>query len=256
MMNIKIFGVRRINKYSAQMLDPNSSLSNLHPMRRFCLCLALFPIFVLISSCGVGVTEEAAPTPASPSEILENPVQEVQEDEEIVEPGTGLHYCMKDSGERIYGVRHLQKGTAPDYVWAEAKACLKGNLRSAYAILSDHAKIKWPEPQRIRVDVLQAPAPFAQILEVTYFYKHNWIAPTIDWTLKWFYEFRNSKLIVTYQRIRGTKYIPFWRGSLVIEQLDPETIGLSVVDQIRATDTDEQDSADSVMHLIGHLSKD
>jgi hypothetical protein len=63
---------------------------------------------------------------------------------------------------------------------------------------------------------------------------------TVDWTMEWYHSVSSGsvadphKVLINYKKVRGTKYIHYWEGSIWIDQVEPGVTAVAIRNQVNA----------------------
>jgi len=146
-----------------------------------------------------------------------------------------------DAGERGY--------------WGAARGVVDKPIQKIYAKLLDHYTIK--DPAHSKLHVYEQPNPKFQDFHLVMVTVET---PMMDvsWEEQWAYKVLNGtkqdpkKVLISYQKTDGTKFVPHLCGSIVLEQLSATKTDVYLYEEINALG--KRSSKDTVKGHLGTLA--
>ena len=174
-------------------------------------------------------------------------------------PGISTSYCAPDAGgvypgETILITKKLDNG---QHDVGEGGACILKSLADVWhssqteeALSWDRATLKWLKEIK--------PAPSGTLLALQSFYDAGFFQNfTIDWIHKDLDGPADAptKILITYNKVKGTSYISFWEGSIELQALTPTVTSVRMTNEISAAQTGPEEAAKAVKDMITRLRK-
>jgi len=166
-------------------------------------------------------------------------------------------YCSPNENGQFSDGLQISKGSQDDFVWAEGGACVFRPIREVWAVSHNQPVMVWEG-----VDSSNATERADRPDGVSHFYEVYYFVDRIidvNWTMNWYHSVRQgsfdapSQVLINYKKIKGTRFIPYWEGSIILHQVTPDITSISMRNQIRASQTDEDDAASAISDVIQKL---
>jgi hypothetical protein len=231
---------------------------------QFRLVHTLTVLVVSLSACG-----KVAPTPFSrdpsipvglppnPSaELGQNPPDTIDPTQPPVLPSS--QYCAPVHNQYNEEVL-LEKGRSSgsqSHSWGRGGGCVMRPIDEVWSTIFNHELVKWNGVSEIEV------TPMPQVGSSSYHYEIKYIVHdfiTVNWTKEWFHtvtegDAQNPKtVVISFQRVRGTRFVPYWEGSIVLTRLTAGVTGFAMSNQIRADRTGPDEAAGGIADMIQAL---
>jgi hypothetical protein len=163
--------------------------------------------------------------------------------QKIVEP-------LRPPIPRIEGRDNSTFGTYPSGIdWASARAVVKMPISAVYAKLLDHRNVKDMKKTTLSTTELERPGYLAfHHVDIVVLVRALFVKMKVPWTEEWAYALAEGtpdaphKIVVSYQKIRGTTHIKHECGSYVLQALDDATTDLSLYEEVKADGRNAEDT--------------
>jgi hypothetical protein len=151
---------------------------------------------------------------------------------------------------RIEGRDNSAFGTYPSGIdWAAARALVAMPIGAVYAKLLDHRTVKDMKKTTLSTTVLERPGylDFHHV-DVVVTLRALFVKVKVAWTEEWAYSLVEGtreaprKIVVSYQKIAGTRFIKHQCGSYVLQAYDETTTDLSLYEEIKADRRSAEDT--------------
>jgi len=151
---------------------------------------------------------------------------------------------------RIEGRDNSAFGTYPSGIdWAAARALVAMPIGEVYAKLLDHRTVKDMKKTTLSTTVLERPGylDFHHV-DVVVTLRALFVKVKVAWTEEWGYSLVEGtrdaprKIVVSYQKIAGSRFIKHQCGSYVLEAHDEATTDLSLYEEIKADHRSAEDT--------------
>ncbi len=211
----------------------------------------LFLVCVLL--CGCAIRKDLETPYSNPSN---------QPDIDDGQGKNGTKFCSPDTnGKFDPDAIVITSGLNADKSgWAEGGGCVMRPIRDTWAVFHNIEAMKWDAADsETFARTVNPKAGFTHLYEVTYS-KSTIIGP-IDWTIDWYHSFDKDKgtfaapgrVIINYQRVRGTSNIPVWRGGIVLTKVDKNVTSIAIRNEFKArqsTTKNEGSARDGLKEMI------
>lgn len=166
-------------------------------------------------------------------------------------------YCSPNENGQFSDAVQISKGLQDDFVWAEGGACIFRPIREVWAVSHNQPIMVWDG-----VDSWNATEKPDRPEGVSHFYEIYYFVDRIidvNWTMNWYHSVRQgtfegpSQVLINYKKIKGTRFIPYWEGAIILHQVTPEITSISMRNQIRASQTDEDDASNTILDVVQKL---
>ncbi|MBI4042712.1 MAG: hypothetical protein HY391_04460 [Deltaproteobacteria bacterium] len=134
--------------------------------------------------------------------------------------------------------------------WAEGGGCILRPLKEVWAVGHNQPHLVWDRVDDYSVTVKEPPQNVTHFYEVLYKVKEFFI--TVDWTMYWFHSIQRGtfedpkEVLINFQKVAGTSYIPYWKGSILLKEIAPGVTQFSIRWLIDASEQTEAKAAESV----------
>jgi hypothetical protein len=202
-------------------------------------------------SCGVLLLILAV---AGPGEGAEPPRPCFDFTQKILDP-------LRPPLPRIEGRDNSTFGTYPNGTdWASGRALVKMPITAVYAKLLDHRNVKDMKKTTLSVTSLERPGylDFHHV-DIVVTLRALFIKVKVAWTEEWGYSLVEGsrgaprKIVVSYQKIRGTGYIKHQCGSYVLQASDGDTTDVSLYEEVKADHRSAEDTRDMHAGILRNL---
>lgn len=162
---------------------------------------------------------------------------------------------------RIEGRDNSAFGTYPNGIdWAAGRALVEMPIAALYAKLLDHRNVKDMKKTTLSVTALERPGylDFHQV-DVVVTLRALFIKVKVAWTEEWGYSLVEGtreaprKIVVSYQKIDGTRHIEHQCGSYVLQAQGEATTDLSLYEEIKADRRSAEDTRDMHAGILRNL---
>ncbi len=166
-------------------------------------------------------------------------------------------YCSSNGSGGFSDEIRINMGRENGYVWSEGGACIFRPLREAWAVTHNQPLMVWDKIDSAHFTLHPNPPT-----GVSHFYEIKYFVDDIidvDWTMYWYHSIRDGvmatpyQILINYKKVKGTRYISYWEGSIILHQVTPTVTAITMRDQISASRTDPQNSADAIRDVIQKL---
>lgn len=166
-------------------------------------------------------------------------------------------YCSPDENGQFSDAVQISKGSQDEFVWAEGGACIFRSIREVWAVSHNQPVMVWDG-----VDSWNATAKSDRPEGISHFYEIYYFVDRIidvNWTMSWYHSVRQgtfegpSQILINYKKIKGTRFIPYWEGAIILHQVTPDITSISMRNQIRASQTDEDDAVSTIRDVVQKL---
>ena len=94
--------------------------------------------------------------------------------------------------------------------------------------------------------------------EVTYVKENGFPLPTVDWTMEWYHhvaipknDIKNpERIIINYKKTKGTKFIRYWEGSIIVDFISPSITAIAIRNQMEGERMDEEKAQGSTVQIV------
>lgn len=217
----------------------------------------LMILLLFLSACGVVANAGEEETP-----FIGNAVEAIVPIKFPPEGSSGngdspTQYCSSDENGRFSDHVQVSKGTESGFVWAEGGACIFRPLREVWGVSHNQSLMVWDG-----VDSSNFTERFDRPEGVFHFYEINYFVDEIidvEWTMNWYHSVRQGsfdqplQILINYKKVKGTRFIPYWEGSIILHQVTPDITSISMRNQIRASRTDEDDAENTIRDVVQKL---
>ena len=151
---------------------------------------------------------------------------------------------------RIEGRDNSAFGTYPNGIdWAAGRALVAMPIGALYAKLLDHRTVKDMKKTTLATTVLERPGylDFHHV-DVVVTLRALFVKIKVAWTEEWGYSLVEGtreaprKIVVSYQKIAGSRFIKHQCGSYVLQAHDEATTDLSLYEEIKADHRSAEDT--------------
>lgn len=210
----------------------------------------IFAFSLIFIACGKLVSgDEETP-------LLGNPVDPLVQIPGKESPAAN-QYCLQNPDGSYSDAVKIEMGSENNYVWAQGGACVFRSIRETWAVLHNQPLMVWDgvtsSSYKLRNDL---PEGVAYFYEVKY---HVDEIIDVDWMMNWYHTLKlgtketPQELLINYKKVKGTKFISYWEGTVMLFEVTPSITAVIMRDQIKASRTEPQDSANAVRDVIQKL---
>ena len=135
-------------------------------------------------------------------------------------------YCQADeAGKYSEGVSIRSGERSGGGYWAEGGGCIFRPIREVWAVSHNQPLMVWKGVDESELTVREdRPRNVTHFYEILYKVHHIF---TVKWTMHWLHSVaegtfnKPKKVIVNFQKISGTGFIPYWKGGYVFREVKP-----------------------------------
>ena len=162
---------------------------------------------------------------------------------------------------RIEGRDNSAFGTYPNGIdWAAGRALVDVPIGGLYVKLLDHRNVKDMKKTTLSTTVLERPGylDFHRV-DVVVLLRALFVKVKVAWTEEWGYSLVEGtrdaprKIVVSYQKIRGTGFIKHQCGSYVLQAHDEASTDLSLYEEIKADHRSAEDTRNMHAGILRNL---
>ncbi len=153
----------------------------------------------------------------------------------------GSSNCYRDTKtNKVHDEGYSDSGEASSYNYAESAGCIKRPIRETWAALNNQSNMVWDEVDEWSAKSVTPPDGVAISYDVHYFHDAGF---DVNWDMEWHHSFKGTpenpeKVIINYQKVYGTDFIRYWKGSIVLEFVSDDVTSFFVRDEMDATSQD------------------
>ncbi len=152
-------------------------------------------------------------------------------------------------------------GTYPNGIdWAAGRALVDMPIGAVYAKLLDHRNVKNMTKTMLSTTMLERPGYLAfHRVDIAVFLGALFFRVKIAWAEEWAYSLVDGtredphRIMVSYQKIGGTRYLKHLCGSYVLQAHDAATTDLSLYDEVVARRRSAEDTRDMQAGILGNI---
>ena len=225
-------------------------------LRLTAIMAAILTLSMLATSCGNAKRTKFGRDPTAPLESLK-----------------AADFCAADAkGSFDTSNSKVNQGTetppsgGDSYMFGRGGGCIQRPIREVWAVTHNLDLMLWD-------GVDHYTASYAPKLPhgVTHFIEIHYVVDSpigaVKWTMQWYHSVPKgsgspqapTRIVINYQRIDGTVHIPYWEGSIILEEIQPAAngkpaiTGMVVVNKINADRTSPQDAGDTIRELLDKM---
>lgn len=163
-------------------------------------------------------------------------------------------YCKPVAGEYAEDPAFMEAGETEEFYWGEGGACVKRPIDEVWAVFHNQPLLVWKDIDRSNHE---AQPPSEE--NATHLYRVHYEVDkifTVEWDMEWTHKLVKGTLddpevvTITWNKVDGTRYIPYWKGTVQLEKLSDGVTGISVRNQISASQTDEEEAGATVTSMV------
>lgn len=218
----------------------------------------------ILAGCGKSDIETAWNGSKSDPLLDSNPSQDPSNPGTPGDPILRTAYCVPDANGP-YGdhIRYsdLVQGShghdgAANFDWGQAGGCVNRSFDETWLALQNHNQLIFKDVTSTTFTTMETPEGFAHYYQAKYMVKNSFPLPSVDFTVDWFHSLRNGtfeqpkQVVIRYKKVRGTKYIGYWEGSITLDYIRPGVTSVTVRNQINATRQNDQDAENTARDLV------
>jgi hypothetical protein len=143
-----------------------------------------------------------------------------------------------------------------DFNWGFGGGRVNRPIREVWAVLHNQAVMVWSGVSTSSYAVQSPPGGTTHYYQVNYHVDNGFPLPSVDWQMDWYHSLSGGdarepqKIVINYRKVKGTKYIEYWEGSIVLDFITPTLTAIAGRDQIKASRTSADDAAGSVQDIV------
>ena len=165
-------------------------------------------------------------------------------------------YCKADGIGGATGPLSVDRGPEGDHFFGQGGGCVARPIAQAWGVTFNLEAMKWGGVTEFSFKMGTPPPHVSHFLEIYYVVKD---VVTVKWAMQWYHsvgigEKSNPKLIwINYKRVSGTTYIPYWEGTMALQEIAPGITGFAMRNQISAANTGASEAGGSVEDVYNAL---
>ncbi len=157
---------------------------------------------------------------------------------------------LPTESRRLVPLRHQMTGGSTSdgangrYFYGEGGGCINRPIREVWATSMNQGLMVWTEKGNSgSYTMAPPPAGVERFFDVEY--THSETAITVKWNMTWFHSVlagtpqKPERILINYRRYKGTKYIKYWEGSIILTRLTDTVTAIWIRNQINATRVNE-----------------
>lgn len=164
-------------------------------------------------------------------------------------------YCALEDG-RVKNTTTIDTHEEGDVWVVQGGGCVDRNIVEVWAVLNNRDLMVWSEIDESSSSDLE-PEPGIPIA----YSMHYLVSKIIDvsWDMDWFHALNAGsfdapeEVVVNYQKVNGTDYIPRWKGSMVLKPVTENVTAFAMVDEMEAAQSDEEESYGTLEDVLRKL---
>jgi len=145
------------------------------------------------------------------------------------------------------------KGETNDFYFAEKGQCVSRSLVDIWGVTHNQDEMLWDGVDYFFTNIDEP------LKGATHFYDIQYVVKqfiTVRWNMHWHHVVMDGtpkepkKIMINFQRVSGTRYIPYWEGTIFLEEVAPGITAVAIRNQINATRTTPDDAEGAILDLI------
>lgn len=160
-------------------------------------------------------------------------------------------YCKKLEDGTYAGEYQgvFDENTDMDFVWGQGGGCIFRPIREAWGVTHNLKAVLWDDVTEFSFNRLNPIPGATHTYQLTYTVRD---ILTVRWVMDWHHAVtrgtpeKPQQLIVNYRKVSGTRFIPYWEGTVALEELEPGVTAFAMRNQIKAERTSPQDAGDTI----------
>ncbi len=161
----------------------------------------------------------------------------------------------------IAGRDHIVFGTYPNGIdWAAGRALVDMPIAAVYAKLLDHRNVKDMKKTTLSTTVRERAGYLAfHRVDIVVSLRALFFKVKVGWTEEWAYALLEGspedprRIVVSYQKLDGTRYLKHLCGSYVLQAQDEATTDLSLYDEVVASRRSAEDTRDMEAGILRNI---
>ena len=177
---------------------------------------------------------------------------------------TATTYCQPNA-DGTYGFdAKMNGGETSDgngrYYFGEGGGCLNRPIRDAWGASMNQDLMVWTEPGNSGTSVLAAPpAGVTRFFDVEYTHAEKGYPIKVKWNMTWYHTVlagtpaAPERILINYRRYKGTKFIRYWEGSIILTRISDTVTSIWIRNQINAQRITEVNARGGATDIIAKL---
>lgn len=144
--------------------------------------------------------------------------------------------------------------------WAAARAVIGQPIEVVYLKLLDHRNVKDMQKTKLETQVFERPGLLQyHLVSVVVTLNAVFFKKTIAWSEEWGFSLaegtreKPDRIVASYQRVGGTKYLKHQCGSYVLQRLGEDATDISMYEEVKATRRSARDTMNMQLGILRHL---
>jgi hypothetical protein len=166
--------------------------------------------------------------------------------------------CAPDASGNISNQTYITTGEEDNFDWGSAVACVARPIRETWAVLHNQTLMVWGGVNTSEYTAAaQVPAGYTHLYQVGYHVKS--IIGTISWYMNWLHQVTAgtmqdpSEIKVTYEKVNGTSYISYWKGTIFLNASGPKATQVVIRNEIKASQQNAEKAGQTAGEMVQKL---
>ena len=176
-------------------------------------------------------------------------------------------YCQpKEDGTYSYDTQmyggDTTDGANGNYYYGEGGGCIGRPIRDAWGASMNQDLMVWTENGNSGTSVLSTPpAGVTRFFDVEYTHVEKGMGLKVKWNMTWYHTIlagtaqRPERILINYRRYKGTKFIKYWEGSIILTRVTDTITSIWIRNQIRATRVNEVNARGGATDIIAKIRR-
>lgn len=147
------------------------------------------------------------------------------------------------------------------YVFGEGGSCLARGILDVWATSMNQPLMVWDDAGNSGTFELgRPPKGVTRLFDVEYTHVEDGVVPVkVKWNMTWYHTIllgtaqRPQRILINYRRYKGTKFIKYWEGSIILTRITDTVTGIWIRNQIRAAQVTEVNARGGALDIIRKL---
>lgn len=167
--------------------------------------------------------------------------------------------CQLDSNGKVNEMVSVVHGDTRKFVWGEGYGCLHRSIGELWDLTRDNDLMRWVGVNESESHVVPGDAKEGeQQIEVHYTVKRF---ITVRWVMDWLHQLvkgsaqEPQQIVISYHKKKGTRFIPFWEGTITLERVGPDVTVFRMRNNVNARSISSKDAAATVQQVYAKLKQ-
>ena len=147
------------------------------------------------------------------------------------------------------------------YVFGEGGACIARNISDVWATSMNQSLMVWDDKGNSGTYQLgRPPKGVTRFFDAEYTHVEDGVVPVkVKWNMTWYHTVllgppqKPRRVLINYRRYKGTKYIKYWEGSIILTRISDTVTGVWIRNQIRAAQVTEVNARGGANDILRKL---